>query len=168
MHTLYLLRHAKSSWDDPHLADHDRPLAPRGRRDARRIGKHLARLGIEPQLVLCSAAERTRETYELLRPALGASLTVVFEEALYAASSDTLLERIRSVLEPTVSVMLIGHNPGLHQLAVVLASTGAELERLGASFPTAALATLTVARPWSQLSEADARLAAYVTSKQLR
>ena len=64
--------------------------------------------------------------------------------------------------------MLIGHNPGLHQLAVVLASTGAELERLGASFATAALATLTVARPWSQLSEADARLAAYVTPKQLR
>ena len=168
MHTLHLLRHAKSSWDDPHLADHDRPLAPRGRRDARRIGKHLARLGIEPQLVLCSAAERTRETYELLRPALGASLTVVFEEELYAASSDTLLERIRSVLEPTVSVMLIGHNPGLHQLAVVLASTGAELERLEASFPTAALATLTVARPWSQLSEADAVVAAYVTPKQLR
>jgi phosphohistidine phosphatase SixA len=73
MHTLYLLRHAKSSWADPTLLDHERPLAPRGRRDAKRIATHLAQLGIEPELVLCSTAARTRETLELVRPALVAS-----------------------------------------------------------------------------------------------
>jgi len=168
MHTLYLLRHAKSSWSDPTLPDHERPLARRGRRDAKRIAKHLVRLGIEPELVLCSSAERTRETLELLRSALGATPKVRLEEELYAASSDELLERIRAVPEAVASLMLIGHNPGLHQLALVLASTGAELDRLEAKFPTGALATLSLANTtWSQLSRADAVLAAYVVPKQL-
>lgn len=165
--TLYLLRHAKSSWDDPTLPDRERPLAPRGRRDAKRIAKHLVRLEIEPELVLCSSAERTRETLELLRPALGANVLV--EDELYAASSDELLERVRLVPESAASAMLIGHNPGLQQLAVTLASAGADLGRLQAKFPTAALATLTLAdRPWSRLEPADAELAAYVVPKELR
>jgi phosphohistidine phosphatase len=168
MHTLYLLRHAKSSWADPTLPDPERPLAPRGRRDGKRIAKHLGRLRIQPELVLCSTAERTRETLELVRPALGTKRTVNLEAALYAASSDELLERIRIVPEEVASVMLIGHNPGLQDLALVLASAGADLERLEAKFPTAALATLTIANtPWSEVSEADAVLAAYVVPKQL-
>jgi phosphohistidine phosphatase len=169
MHTLYLLRHAKSSRADPTLPDHERPLAPRGRRDAKRIAKHLARLAIAPELVLCSPAERTRATLELLRPALGATPTVALEAELYAASSDSLLERIRALPEAVDSVMLIGHNPGLQQLALVLPSAGAARELLGAKFPTAALATLTLANTtWSQLSQGDALLAAYVVPKQLR
>jgi phosphohistidine phosphatase len=168
MHTLYLIRHAKSSWADPTLPDRERPLAPRGRRDGKRIAKHLVRLRIQPELVLCSTAERTRETLELVRPALGTTGTVKVEAGLYAASSDELLERIRIVPEEVASMMLIGHNPGLQDLALVLASAGAELERLTAKFPTAALATLTLANtPWSNLSEADAVLAAYVVPKQL-
>ena len=168
MHTLYLLRHGKSSWTDPALADHDRPLAPRGQRDAKRIATYLARLEIGPELVLCSSATRTLETLELVRAAFGATSIVRLESELYAASSDELLERLRTVHETVVSVMLIGHNPGLQDLALALASEGAELDRLQAKFPTAALATLTVPRtPWSQLSEGDAVLSAYVVPKQL-
>lgn len=168
MHTLYLLRHAKSSWVDPSIADENRPLAPRGRRDAKRIAQHLVRLGIEPELVLCSSALRTRETLKLVRPALGPTATVSLEAGLYAASSAVLLERIRAVPEGVDSVMLIGHNPGLEELAVVLASDGVELAQLEAKFPTAALATLTISTtPWSRLSGADASLAAYVVPKQL-
>lgn len=167
MHTLYLLRHAKSSWADSTLPDRDRPLAPRGRRDAKRIARYLAGRGFEPDLVLCSSAGRARETLELVRPAFGAS-TVMLEEELYAASSDELLARIRLVPEAVASVMLIGHNPGLQQLAVVLASTGDELDRLEAKFPTAALATLALEKTWSRLAQADAMLAAYVVPKQLR
>jgi phosphohistidine phosphatase len=165
-HTLYLLRHAKSSWADPALADRKRPLAPRGRRDAKRIAKHLAGLGIEPELVLCSTAERTRQTLDLIRPALGASPKKL-EAKLYGASSDELLERIRAVPESVASLMLIGHNPGLQDLALLLASAGAERERLEAKFPTVALATLTLPTAWSRLSEAGAVLAAYVVPKQL-
>jgi phosphohistidine phosphatase len=168
MRTLYLLRHAKSSWSNPSLPDQERSLAERGRRDAKRIAKHLARIGIEPALVLCSSAERTRETLELVRPALGPTSRVSLEAELYAASSAELLERIRSVDQEVASVMVIGHNPGLQDLALFLASAGAELERLTAKFPTAALATLTIPKiPWRQLSRGDAVLAAYVVPKQL-
>jgi phosphohistidine phosphatase len=166
MRTLYLLRHAKSSWDDPALPDLERPLAPRGLRDAKRIAKHIGRLGITPALVLCSSAVRTQETLNLVRPAL-AETAVQVEEQLYGASSATLLERIRSLPEEVGSVLLIGHNPGLQDLALVLASSGTELDRLEAKFPTAALATLTLGH-WSTLSPGDAKLVAYVVPKQLR
>jgi phosphohistidine phosphatase len=168
MHTLYLLRHAKSSWTDQTLPDRERPLARRGRRDAKRIAKHLVRLESAPELVLCSSAERTRETLELLRPALAATSRISLEAELYAASADELLERIRAVPEAVASVMLIGHNPGLQELALVLASAGGALGRLEAKFPTGALVTLTLAdTTWRELSRADAVLAAYVVPKQL-
>jgi phosphohistidine phosphatase len=165
--TLYLLRHAKSNWDDPALADHERPLAPRGRRDAKRIAEHLRGLGLEPELVLCSSAVRTRETLELLRPAVG-NAELVVENGLYGASSDELLVRIRHVPESVSSVMLIGHNPGLHELGVALVAAGDELERLVEKFPTAALATLALAKTWRRLAPADATLDSYVIPKQLR
>jgi phosphohistidine phosphatase len=164
--TIYLLRHAKSSWDDPALTDRQRPLAPRGRRDAKRIAKHLERLEIEPELTLCSSAVRTRETLDLLR--FGAR-TVRFEDELYGASAGELLDRLRHVPEQTASVMLIGHNPGLQDVALLLAANGALRGRLEEKFPTAALATLTIERtPWSELSPGDAVLTAYVVPKQLR
>jgi phosphohistidine phosphatase len=166
MRTLYLLRHAKSSWDNPALPDRERPLAPRGLRDAKRIAKHIGQLGITPALVLCSPALRTRETLDLLRPRL-AEAAVEVDEQLYGSSSETLLERIRSVPDDVGSVLLIGHNPGLQDLALVLASRGAKLKRLEAKFPTAALATLAVGH-WSTLSPGDAELVAYVVPKQLR
>jgi phosphohistidine phosphatase len=149
------------------LADRLRPLAPRGRRDAKRVAKHVRRLGRKPELVLCSSATRARETLELLRPAVGAA-KAIFEEELYAASCDELLARIQRVPDGVASVMLIGHNPGVHQLALTLASAGDELDRLEAKFPTAALATLTARQTWSRLAPADATLSAYVVPKQLR
>lgn len=166
MHTLYLLRHAKSSWDDPALADHERPLASRGRRDGKRVAEHLRRQEIAPELVLCSSAARTRETLELVRPALGGA-TVVVEDELYGASSDRLLERIRLVPDEVSSVMVIAHNPGLQDLALVLASTGDGLERLEEKFPTAALATLALATGWGRVAPGSTTLTAYVVPKQL-
>ena len=120
-----------------------------------------------PELVLCSPAQRTRETLELVRPALGTTATVRLEAELYAASAETLLERLRAVPEEVASVMLIGHNPGLQDLALVLASAGSELERLEAKFPTAALATLTLPRGDLEAAVPGAVLAAYVVPKQL-
>jgi phosphohistidine phosphatase len=166
VHALYLLRHAKSSWADPALPDHDRPLAPRGRRDARRIAGHLTAFGIEPELVLCSSSARTRETLELIRPALHGG-TVEFEEELYAASADELLARIRRVPDGIASTLLIGHNPGQQQLALALASGGAERDRLAEKFPTAALATLVFSPDWQHLAPGEATLAAYVVPKEL-
>jgi phosphohistidine phosphatase len=169
MRTLYLLRHAKSSWAEPALTDRNRPLAPRGRRDAKRIAKHLVRLEIRPELVLCSSAVRTRETLERLRVAPGGGSTVRLEDELYGASAEQLLERIRLVPEAIASVMLIGHNPGLQDLALFLAEDGVDLDRLEEKFPTAALATLTIPkRAWSQVEPGAAVLTAYIVPKQLR
>jgi phosphohistidine phosphatase len=167
VHVLYLLRHAKSSWSDPTLPHRERPLAARGRRGAKRIAEH-PRLGIAPELILCSTSRRTRETLALIRPALADTATVRLEAELYAASAGTLLERLHGVPEDVASVMLIGHNPGLQDLALLLASAGTGLERLEAKFPTAALATLALpTATWSRLARADALLDAYAGPKEL-
>jgi phosphohistidine phosphatase len=164
--TLYLLRHAKSSWDDPALPDRERPLAKRGIRDARRIAEHAGEIGLAPTLVLCSPAARTRATLELVRPALDGP-TVRYEDALYGAAGAALLERLRAVPEVVSSVLVVGHNPGLQDLALALAARGAGLKELGAKFPTGALATLAVPR-WGGLAPGDAELVGYVVPRQLR
>jgi phosphohistidine phosphatase len=163
---LFLLRHAKSSWDDPTLDDHDRPLAPRGQRASGLIAEYLERNRIGPSLVLCSSARRTRETLERVRPALG-SVEVRIERELYGASSEDLLRRLREVPDEVESVMLVGHQPAIQELALDLAAEGSELERVRTKFPTAALATLTFSGRWSHLGRGDAELAAYVKPKQL-
>src|SRR4051812_25831408 len=141
MKRLYLLRHAKSSWKDTSLPDHDRPLAGRGRRAAKAIARHLREQGIEPELVLCSTARRARETLERIEPGLGTPAVQV-EDDLYAASAPVLLDRLRNVPDTVGSVMLIGHNPGLQELALDLAHPAPAVRELATKYPTAALATL--------------------------
>jgi phosphohistidine phosphatase len=117
-HRLLLLRHAKSSWDDPSLTDRDRPLSKRGRAAARRMGEHLRASGGRIDLVLCSSALRTRETLERL--ALGVA-DVRVEDRLYGAGPDELLDRLRDVAGDPGAVLVIGHDPGMHELAAALA-----------------------------------------------
>jgi phosphohistidine phosphatase len=160
---LYLLRHAKSSWDDERLADRDRPLAPRGRRAAERMARHLRDEGILPSLVLCSPARRTRETLE----AVGPGGEVRIEDELYGASEAALLGRLQRVPDAVESVMLIGHNPAMQELAVGLAGAGARLEDVEAKFPTGALATLAVPGGWRELAPGSAELVAFVKPREL-
>jgi phosphohistidine phosphatase len=166
--TLYLLRHAKSSWDEPGLADHDRPLAPRGRRAAKLIPKHIRSEGIAPELVLCSTARRARETFEGIASALGDDPEVRFEDGLYGASADALLARLQAIPEDVESAMLIGHNPSIESLALLLAASGNDLDRLRSKFPTGALATLTFDVPWAELAPGTATLTAFVRPKDLK
>jgi phosphohistidine phosphatase len=161
---LFLLRHAKSSWDDEGLADHDRPLASRGRKAAKRIAKHLRSEGITPSLVLCSSAQRTRETLERVGP----DGDVRIERDLYGASAPELLERLRRVPDATESVMLIGHNPGIQELALELAGNGGRLEDVERKFPTCALATLSLPTAWSELEPGAAELVGFVRPKDLK
>jgi phosphohistidine phosphatase len=162
---LFLLRHAKSSWDDPGIDDHDRPLAPRGRRASALIAEHLRRERIAPGLVLCSSARRTQETLERVMAPDPAKVRI--ERELYGASSEDLLRRLREVSDEVESVMLIGHQPAIQELALDLAGEGPELVRVKAKFPTAALATLAFAGGWSGLGSGSAELVAYVKPKQL-
>jgi phosphohistidine phosphatase len=166
---LFVLRHAKSSWDDPGLADHERPLAARGRRAVEAIAAHVSEAGIAPDLVLCSSARRTRETLEAI--AVGGEH--VIEPDLYGASCEDVLERLHRVPEEVGSVMLVGHNPALQALVLRLADDQAEadgsgLDEVRRKFPTGALATLTFDGAWTDLSPRSARLAAYVRPKSLR
>jgi phosphohistidine phosphatase len=159
---LVLLRHAKSSWDDVRLADHDRPLTARGRKAAGAIGQYLRDHRLAPELVLCSSACRTRQTLERLH--LGDEVTVVVEDELYGAGADVLLERLRRIHAPVNAAMLIGHNPGIQELAITLADNPA---RLG-SFPTAALAELDVPFPtWDLLAPGGSKLRTFVTPREL-
>ena len=163
-----LLRHAKSSWSDPGLADLDRPLAPRGERAARRIAEHLSRSEIRPSLVLCSPARRARQTLEAIEPSLGGTSLVELASELYAASAEALLERLRAVPDSADSVLLIGHNPGLEQLALALAERGADLPRLREKFPTGALATIVVGgESWAGLEPGSGELVDYVVPREL-
>jgi phosphohistidine phosphatase len=167
MKRLYLLRHAKSSWDDPTLADSDRPLAPRGRRAAKVMAGHLQRKGISPELVLCSPSRRTRQTLNRIAPGLRKNADVQIEPALYAASAATLLEELHEVPDEVDSLMLIGHNPGIQDLALSLARAGSESPRVRSKFPTAALATLELNATWRELVPGSAELVSFVTPKQL-
>jgi phosphohistidine phosphatase len=160
---LFLLRHAKSSWKDEGLTDRDRPLAPRGRRAAKVMARHLQEERISPALVLCSPARRTRETLEAVSP----RGEVRIEDELYGASGTELLERLRDVPDEIESVMLIGHNPAIEELALGLAASGARLEDMERKFPTAALATLILPDSWREVAPGSAELIAFVTPKEL-
>jgi phosphohistidine phosphatase len=165
---LYLLRHGKSSWDDASLPDHERPLAPRGRRAAKLMGDHLSREDIHPAFVLCSSSVRTRETLSRIGKALGDEPPVQFEEELYGAGAEQLLERLRQLPADLSSVLLIGHNPGMHELALDLADSGVQLARLEEKFPTAALATLEFElETWADLEPGSGELVGYVVPREL-
>jgi phosphohistidine phosphatase len=169
MKTLLLLRHAKSSWDDPTADDHDRPLAPRGGRAARQIAVYMVDMGLRPDIVLSSSARRARDTLEALRQPLGTHTNVHIEEGLYGADADELLGRLRSLTPRAGSVMLIGHNPGLHDLAADLAGDGNQraLAQLQTKFPTAAMAVLQLTGEWSELDVGQAYLADLVLPRDL-
>lgn len=121
MKTVYLLRHAKSDWGVPGLADHDRPLNERGADAAPRMGAYIKAKHYKVALVLCSTARRTVETLHLVKPSLGKPKEIL-EETLYLAEAARLLERLKRVDDKVESVMFIGHNPGMEQFAQALAA----------------------------------------------
>lgn len=166
---LLLLRHAKSSWSDPGLADRDRPLNGRGRAACKQVGRFLARELSPPDRVLCSPARRTRETWERVSRELDWRCPVQVENSLYAATADSLLARLVALDDEDRSVLLIGHNPALQDLALLLAGQGRAdlIDTLAARFPTAAFAEIALGPgPWSGLATGSGRLVRYVTARE--
>ncbi|MFF0436769.1 SixA phosphatase family protein [Streptomyces sp. NPDC004327] len=159
---IVLLRHAKADW--PQVSDHDRPLADRGRKDAPVAGRRLADTGIEFGLALCSTAARTRETWKLAVQEMPHRPRTVYEERIYEASPGQLIAVINETPEDVNDLLLIGHNPGMHGLAEVLAgsSEGDALARMTSSgFPTSAFAVLTFTGSWKAVEPGVASLADY-------
>jgi phosphohistidine phosphatase len=160
---LALIRHAKSSWADPDLDDHERPLNARGRRAATLVGRHLHEAGLEPDVVLCSSATRARQTLESLD--LPSATEVVVEDQLYGASASELLARLRTVPAAVGSVLVLGHNPGVEELARMLVDDD---RALPAKFPTAAVADLRLpTRRWNELETHTGRLEGFVIPRML-
>lgn len=170
MRRLLILRHAKSSWDRPDRPDRERPLDPRGERAAAAMGVYLAQHGRAPDLVLCSAALRARQTLDGVRPHLPDAVPVHEEVGLYAADADDLLERLRALPDDVGCALLIGHNPSLHELAVALMddATSDAANRLRRKLPTAGLVTLELREAgWAALGPGRAALADFATPKDL-
>jgi phosphohistidine phosphatase len=162
-----LLRHAKSSWAEPGLRDHDRPLNERGRRAAMAMGAYLRTEGLVPELVLCSSARRTSETLALLE--LPGWVAIAVEHALYLAPPAAVLARLREVDDSVGRLMVIGHNPTMHALALELVGSGepAALARLAEKYPTGALAVLRVNGDWADLDRRGGHLERFITPRAL-
>ena len=162
------MRHAKSSWDDPRLSDHARPLNPRGRAAAAAMRRMMQETGLAPDLVLVSSARRTLQTLEALEPWDETPLVEPMD-ALYLAGPEQLLQVLRGVAETVRSVLLLGHNPGLHDLALHLGgpADGPHRQRLGEGFPSGALAEFSIPGSWVALDEGGGRLLRFVTPRDL-
>ena len=176
MRQLLILRHAKSSWDEASLADRDRPLNARGRRSVATMRKAMRDLGLQPDIVLVSTARRTLETMDLLEPWDETPLIEPMD-GLYLASVPQLLATLHEVAETARAVMIIGHNPGLHELALMLVGSRLledhetvhhePLRALSQGFPTGALAEFVVPGAWGQLGPGSARLVRFLTPRSL-
>jgi len=174
---LVLLRHAKSAWPD--VPDHERPLARRGQRDAPVMGRWLRAAGYLPDQVLCSTARRARETWQLAQAGLGATPAASFDDGVYQGSASQLLDLIRGANPAARTLLVVGHDPALPELALALAATSSApgpgaasdaappdmLDRMRAKFPTAAIAVFEVTEDWDQLGPRTARLACFVTPR---
>ena len=146
MKEILILRHAKSSWSDSSLSDHDRPLKKRGLRDAPRIGQLLAERDLVPDVILCSTAVRARQTAERVLSGCGREVPVHFTKELYLAGPSSYLDLLAELPDTSRRAMVVGHNPGLEELVTVLTE---EEETL----PTAAMAWVQLpVETWSELA----------------
>jgi phosphohistidine phosphatase len=171
MKRLTVLRHAKSSWDDPNIDDVDRPLNERGLKAARRMGRELKRRGMQFDFALASAAARVRETLDGLAEGYGElRFATKFEPRLYAADTATLLELVHGLPDDAGRVLLLGHNPGLQRLIVELTMDDENglRDRVADKYPTAALAVIQLpAQHWSEVAPGRGTIAELILPKEL-
>lgn len=170
MHCLVLFRHAKAVPSDGAIRDYDRPLDTRGRQDAPKMGAYMARHQLVPDLAIVSPAKRTRETWELAAAAFPVPPPVIYEDRLYDASPQIILDVIKAAGGDARRLLIIGHNPGIHQLAVLLIAAGDvdSREQLREGLPTSALVTIEFPfKDWKNLHPQAGRLHRFVTPKSL-
>ncbi|MBY0520289.1 MAG: histidine phosphatase family protein [Sphingomonas sp.] len=170
MKTLTLLRHAKSGWDDPVARDFDRPLNPKGQRAAALIGRELRHLGMAFDHVLASPAVRVVETLDHVAKSYGAAIEPVWERRIYLASAATLLDLIAGLPDSASAVLMVGHNPGLEDLALMLAreDCGTARSAIEEKFPTASVAELQFdVDQWRAVAAGEGTLARFIRPRDL-
>ncbi len=163
MKTLLLMRHAKSSWKDPQLTDHERPLNKRGKRDAPLMGQLLHERRLVPQQIISSSAVRARQTAESVAESSGYAGDIMYLDRLYLAEADEYIQALREVPDQFDRVMIIGHNPGLETLLQILSG---KIEAL----PTAVIAHIELPiHHWAELShEVDGKIVQIWRPKEVR
>jgi phosphohistidine phosphatase len=167
MKTLTLLRHAKSGWDDPVSRDFDRPLNPRGRRAARTVAKEMRRLGLGFDQVLASPARRVIETIGEVAQVFG-PVEPRYEPAVYLAAPEALLDLVRRVDDGVGRLLLVGHNPGLESLVLLLTAPGALRDSAAEKYPTATLAEIALpAERWADVGEGAGELRRFIRPRDL-
>jgi phosphohistidine phosphatase len=167
MKILTLLRHAKSGWDDPVSRDFDRPLNPRGRRAARTVAAEMRRLGLGFDRVVASPARRVIETIGEVEQAFG-PLVAAYDERVYLASPETLLDIVRSTAPEVERLLLVGHNPGLESLALALAPKGGLRGEIEVKYPTATLAEIVLpVERWSDIREGSGEIRRFIRPRDL-
>ncbi|MEV6205768.1 histidine phosphatase family protein [Kitasatospora sp. NPDC051914] len=169
--TLVVLRHAKSAWPEG-VADARRPLGPRGLRDAPAAGRWLREQGLVPDAVVCSPALRTRQTLGLAAEQWDGAPPTVFDERIYAAEAEELLDVVRGLDPALGTVLLVGHMPGVQELVLLMTAgagddggSGDDMERLQAKYPTSGIAVLGLGGPWRRTAEGTARLLAFAVPR---
>ncbi|TNC14802.1 histidine phosphatase family protein [Methylobacterium terricola] len=166
MRRLILLRHAKSDWPDG-TSDVDRPLAPRGQEAAPKMAAYLAAEGLIPDRVLVSPARRTQETWELVRPALGAVPDETVPQ-IYEAPVSRLLDVVKAIPDEAATALMIGHNPGFQDLARLLGRPGEARRALTRKYPTAAITVIDFAvESWAEVEAGEGTVERFVTPKSL-
>ncbi|HYI49670.1 MAG TPA: histidine phosphatase family protein [Allosphingosinicella sp.] len=167
MKTLTLLRHAKSGWDAPVARDFDRPLSPRGRKAARAMGREMKRLQLAFDRVIASPAARAAETIDGLEQDYGA-LPAEQDERVYLASAETLLDLVRATDDAEARLLIVGHNPGMEQLALLLAREGTLRDAIAAKYPTGALAEIRFeAQSWRDINAGAGCLEHFIRPRDL-
>lgn len=170
MKTLTLLRHAKSTWDDPVARDFDRPLNPRGRRAARTIGREMRTRGLSLDKVIASPAIRVIETLEEVAAGYGNTLDPHYDQRVYLASVDVLLELIRETDDSIGALLIVGHNPGLERLVLELTRDDGDSKRadVATKYPTATLAEISFSvNHWRDVAEGTGTLAQFIRPRDL-
>lgn len=169
MKTLTLLRHAKSGWDDTATRDFDRALNGKGRRAATVVGRHLRDEGLSFDRVVASPAVRVMETLDAVETGLGRRLSPEWDKRLYLASADALVEVVRELSADLDRVLLVGHNPGLEDLVLLMVPDRPEPLRdaVEAKYPTASLAEMTLANGWHSAGAGRATLTRFVRPRDL-
>lgn len=168
MKTLFCLRHAKADWAQPGQDDHDRALTPRGLRAAELVALYLAQQDVRPSFALCSTARRTLDTLAPIQRHLGVPFRS--ERALYLAEPETLLEQVAALDDACAAALVVGHNPGMHDFALVLVGAGDRVARakLRERFPTAALAVIELPiGEWREIAPGHGTLVRYTTPPDL-
>ena len=168
--TIYLLRHAKAAAGDASMSDAERPLNNQGREACEIIGNIIKKQNIKPDIILCSTAKRTSQTWDLVATASGVAAPVEYSKKLYLASAGEIAKHIQALDDSLNSVLVVGHNPGIHECVIRLCASGspAAAKKIELKFPTGALAVIECDIPrWSALAPTSGYLKDFMTPKGL-